>query len=118
VEALPVFLSPQIVPTQSVFRIEGELKSRLVGPLPALRAWPSSSTKLLANTVVQIAVNRTGDILTARLQNRCGSPDADADALAKAWALRFRPSPDAAIQWSEAVFQWQTTFPSVTGAQP
>ena len=118
VEALPVFLSPQIVRTQSVFRIEGKLKSRLAGPLPALRSWPSASTKLLTKTVVQIAVNQTGDILTVRLQSRSGSPDADADAVAKAWALRFRPSPDPAIRWSEAVFQWQTTFPSVAGAQP
>ena len=118
VEPLPVFLSPQIVPTQSVFRIEGELKGRFAGPPPALRAWPSASTKLLTDTVVQIAVNRTGDILTARLQSRSGSPEADADALSKAWSLRFRPSTDATIQWSQAVFQWQTKFPSVTGAQP
>jgi hypothetical protein len=118
VEALPVFLSPQIVPTQSVFRIEGALKGQLVSPLPALKPWPSASTKLLTKTVVQIAVNQTGDILTVRLQNRSGSPDADADALAKTWALRFRPSTDAAIRWSEAVFQWQTTFSSAAGAQP
>lgn len=118
VEPLPVFLSPQIVPTQSVFRIEGELKNRLVGPPPALPAWPSASTKLLTDTTVQIAVNRTGDILTARLQRRCGSAEADADALAKTWSLRFRPSTDEAVQWSQAVFQWQTTFPSAAGAQP
>ncbi|HEY3853975.1 MAG TPA: hypothetical protein VGO67_06250 [Verrucomicrobiae bacterium] len=118
VEALPVFLSPQIMPTQTVFRIEGELKNRLIGPLPPLRAWPSSGTKLLTKTVVQIAVNQTGDILTARLQSRSGSPDADADAVAKAWALRFRPSTDPTVQWAEAVFQWQTTFSSATGVQP
>jgi hypothetical protein len=117
-EPLPVFLSPQIVPTQSVFRIEGELAKRFLGPAPLLHAWPSPSTKLLTNTVVQIAANRTGDILTARLMTRCGSPDADADALAKAWSLRFRASADGRIQWAQAVFDWQTTFPVAPGAQP
>ena len=46
VEPLPVFLSPQIVPTQSVFRIEGELRSRFVGPPPVLRAWPGPEHKI------------------------------------------------------------------------
>ena len=117
-EPLPVFLSPQIVPTQSVFRIEGDLASRSPGPPPRFTAWPSPSTKLLTNTVVQIAANRTGDILTARLMTRCGSPDADADALAKAWSLPFRASSNASVQWAQVIFQWQTTFPRAAGAQP
>jgi hypothetical protein len=117
-EPLPVFLSPEIIPTQSVFRIEGEVGERLLGPAPALHPWPSTTRKLLTNTVVQIAVNRAGDVMAARLLSRCGSADADADAVAKASALRFRPSADARTIWAQAVFHWQTTFPSATGAQP
>jgi hypothetical protein len=117
-EPPPPFLTPQTVPTQSVFRIEGELANRLIAPPPALHAWPSPAAKLLANSVVQIAVNRTGDVQTARLLARCGSAEADADALAKTWALRFRPSADAPTLWAQAIFEWQTTFPAQAGALP
>ena len=117
-EPLPVFLSPQIIPTQSAFRVEGELAQRLLAPAPELHAWPSANTKLLADTVVQIAVNPAGDVVAARLLTRCGSVDADGDAVAKARALRFRASPGAPVRWSQAVFRWQTTFPAAAGTQP
>jgi hypothetical protein len=117
-EPQPVFLSTEIIPTQSVFRIEGGLAVRLVGPAPTLQPWPSTSRKLLTNTVVQIAVNQAGDVMAARLLTRCGSPEADADAVAKARALRFRPSTGAPTIWAQAVFYWQTTFPAATGTQP
>ncbi|HUD46547.1 MAG TPA: hypothetical protein VMR33_06940 [Candidatus Baltobacteraceae bacterium] len=117
-DPLPVFLSPVIIPTQSVFRIQGELAARLLGPPPALNAWPSTTKKLLTNTVVQIAVNQAGDVMAARLLTRSGSPDADGDAVAKAWALRFQPSADALTLWAQAVFRWQTTFPAAAGTQP
>jgi hypothetical protein len=117
-EPLPVFLSPVIIPTQSVFRIEGQLAQRLLSPAPALHAWPSTSKKLLTNTVVQIAVNRAGDVMAARLLTRCGSAEADGDAVAKASALRFRASADAPTTWAQAVFHWQTTFPAAAGTQP
>jgi hypothetical protein len=115
-EPLPAFLLPEIIPTQSVFRIEGELAQRLLDPAPELHAWPSA--QLLTNTVVQIAVNRDGDVMAARLLTRCGSADADGDAVAKAMALRFRPSADARTLWAQAVFHWQTTIPPAAGAQP
>jgi hypothetical protein len=117
-EPMPVFLSPVIVPTQSVFRIEGELADRLLGPAPELHAWASTTRKLLTNTVVQIAVNPAGDVMAARLLTRCGSADADGDAVAKARALRFRPSADARTLWAQAIFGWQTTFPAAAGTQP
>jgi TonB family protein len=117
-EPLPVFLSPVIVPTQSVFRIEGELVKRLISPAPDLHAWPSLNRKLLGNTVVQIAVNPSGDVMAARLVNGSGSPEADGDAMAKASALRFRPAADARTAWARAVFRWQTTFPAAAGTPP
>jgi hypothetical protein len=106
-EPLPVFLTPEIMPKQSVFRLEGGLGHRLLGARPALRAWPSE--KVLTNSVVQIAVNPLGEVVAARLDASCGLAGADADAVAQASALRFRPSPSAGTRWGEAIFQWQTT---------
>jgi TonB family protein len=117
-EPLPVFLSPMIVPTQSVFHIEGEMAKRLIGPAPTLRAWPSLDRKLLANTVVRIAVDPAGDVLAARLLNQSGSPEADADAVSKVSALRFRAEAEARTNWAQAVFRWQTTFPEASATPP
>jgi hypothetical protein len=112
-EPLPDFLTPETIPTQSVFRLEGALRDRLLGAGPSLRAQPSE--KLLTNSVVQIAVDPAGEVVAARLDASCGSPEADADAAAQARALRFRPFPSAGMQWGEAVFQWQTTEPAPAG---
>jgi hypothetical protein len=109
-EPLPAFLAPEIISTQSVFRLEGGLGDRLQGAGPDLPLQPSE--KLLTNSVVQIAVDPAGEVVAARLDAPCGSPEADADAVAKARALRFRAAPSEATQWGEAVFQWQTTEPA------
>jgi len=112
-EPLPVFLAPEIVPAQSLFRLQGELEGSLLGPPLQLRSW--SSSQLLSNSVVQIAVNPAGTILAARLEVRSGSAEADAEAVALARALRFTPSPAARTRWSQAAFQWQTTEPAAAG---
>jgi hypothetical protein len=114
-EPLPVFLAPEIVSTQSVFRLEGELEGSLLGLPLQLRAWPSP--QLLSNSVVQIAVDPEGAVLAARLECRSGSADADAEAVALARALRFTPWPAARTRWGQAVFQWQTTEPAAA-SQP
>jgi hypothetical protein len=113
-EPLPLFLAPEMIATQSVFRLEGGLSDRLLGAAPVLISWPSA--QLLTNSTVQIAVNPSGDVVAARLNARSGWEAADADALAKARALRFRPSSSAVLQWGEAVFQWQTI--ELAGAGP
>jgi hypothetical protein len=109
-EPLPTFLPPEIISTQSIFRLDGGLSDRILGAAPVLSTWPSA--QLLTNSTVQIAVDPTGEVVATRLETRCGAADADADALTKARALRFRPSPSAGTQWGEAVFQWQTTEPA------
>lgn len=109
-EPLPVFLAPEIIPTQSVFRLLGGLEDRLCGGAPLLRTWPSE--KLLNKSVVQIAVDPTGEVIATRLGAGCGLAEADADAVAKAGVLRFRPAPLAGMRWGEAVFQWQTAEPA------
>jgi len=110
----PDFLAPEIIPTQSVFRLDVGLGERLLGAGPSLRSQPSE--KLLTNSVVQIAVDPAGEVIAARLEESCGLPEADADAVAKSRALRFRPAPSAGTKWGEAIFQWQTTEP--VGAVP
>jgi hypothetical protein len=108
-EPPPIFLAPELIATQSVFRLEGGLRDRLLGPAPALSSWPSP--QLLTNSTVQIAVNPEGEVVAARLKARSGWDDADAEALAKARALRFRPSIGAGTRWGNAIFQWQTIEP-------
>jgi hypothetical protein len=112
-ESFPVFLAPEIIPTQSVFRLEGGLSDRLLEAAPALRTW--SSEKLLSNSVVQIAVNSVGEVVAAKLDTGCGLAEADAEAVATARALRFRPSSSAGTRWGDAVFQWQTAEQAVAG---
>jgi TonB family protein len=112
-EPPPDFLTPEIIPRQSVFRLEGGLADRLLGAGPSLRAQPSE--KLLTNSWVQIAVDPAGEVIAARLDASCGLTEADAEAVAKARALRFRPAPSAGTQWGEAIFQWQTMEPAAAG---
>lgn len=105
-EPPPAFLAPEVDLQASSFRLIG-LQDRLLGAGPVLRAWPS--TRILTNSPVQIAVNSSGEVVSARLEAGCGLAEADAEAVAQARALRFRPTPSAGTQWGEAVFQWQTT---------
>jgi hypothetical protein len=112
-EPLPDFLEPEVIPLQSVFRLEGGLRGRLLGAGPELSAQPGE--KILANSVVQIGVGPSGEVVAARLDAPSGSSAADADAVAKARALRFRSAPSAGTQWGEAVFQWQTSEPAGAG---
>jgi hypothetical protein len=114
-EPLPVFLAPEIVPTQSLFRLEGELEGSLLGR--PLQLCPWSGLQLLSNSVVQIAVDPSGAVLAARLEARSGSAQADAEAVALARALRFTAGSAARTRWGRAVFQWQTTEPAGAGQQ-
>jgi hypothetical protein len=112
-EPWPVFLPPEIIPTQSVFQLESGLADRLLGAAPALRVWTNAQP--LRKTVVQIAVNPAGEVVAARLEERCDLEEADADALAKARHLRFSARAAQGTQWGAAVFQWQTAAPAPAG---
>jgi hypothetical protein len=112
-EPPPLFLAPEMIATQSVFRLEGGLRDRLLGAPPVLSNWPSP--QLLTDSAVQIAVDAAGEVVATRLEARSGLAEADVDALAKARALRFRPSPSAGTRWGQAVFQWQTIEPAGAG---
>jgi TonB family protein len=116
-EPWPVFLTPEVARTHSFFEIGGELAGRQLnapGELPA-----ETNGQLLANSVVQIAVDSAGQVVAARLLERSGSAGADSSALATARHLRFRPVASPTPVWGSAVSEWQTVEPTnadVTGA--
>lgn len=113
-EPLPVFLPAPVFPTQSVFRLEGELRDRWKGPFPLLPA--QLSAQLLTNSIVELAVNAAGDVLVHRLLARSGSAAADDAALRAAKALRFAPSTNGTTGWGQAIFEWHTAPETNTAA--
>jgi TonB family protein len=71
---------------------------------------------LLANSVVEVAVDPAGQVVDARLlAPRSGSAEADNTALALAHGLRFKPVGSPAPVWGRAVFEWQTLEPTNAG---
>jgi TonB family protein len=109
-EPWPIFLTPELFRTQSLFRLQGAAAGRLLNPPAQLRAWPGA--QLLSNTVVQIAVDSAGQVVATRLLERSTSADADQNALGQARNLRFRPAPVESPVWGEAIFEWQTIEPT------
>jgi hypothetical protein len=104
-------------PGDAGVRIDGPLGlRRLVSPLPAPA--PQPSVELLKNTVIQIAVDPSGEVMTACLTANSGSPAADAAALGLARRLRFAPvnAPGAAPDWGRVIFAWQTVEPAPASA--
>jgi hypothetical protein len=110
-DAAPSFPATEPGLPESSFRVEGGLAARLIGPAAALRAWPSAN--LLTNSVVQFAVNRAGQVVSARLWAGSGLPDADTNAVATVGVLRFFPAAKnpAELAWDTATFYWKTIEP-------
>jgi TonB family protein len=107
-----IFLALDPPPPGSAMRLTGGLARRpRLGAAPALPSQPG--VQLLKNSVVQLAVDPSGEVISARLTGNSGSPSADATALATARLLRFAPITvaRAAVSWGEAVFSWQTIEP-------
>jgi TonB family protein len=113
-----MFLDPDPSPESSAVRIEGGLARRpLAAPVTHLPAQPG--VQLLGDTIVQMAVDSAGQVVSARLIGNSGSLAADATALAVARTLRFEPGldPRMAAAWGEAVFSWQTVEPPGAAAK-
>ncbi len=108
VDLMLMNLPPEQVRTNSSVRIEGALESRQLNSSAILPAWPSS--QLVNNTVIQLAVNGAGEVVSTVLLGRSGLPAADAKAMDLALNLRFRPSGTSlsGIIRGKAVFTWQT----------
>jgi hypothetical protein len=111
-EPLPVFPATSAARSQSVYHLEGPLAGRQLGPDAVPPSWPASP--LLTNSVVQFAVNRSGEVVLHRLISRCGLADADLAAVAITRKLRFSAlgATAPAVVWSKAIFQWQTLEPA------
>ncbi len=111
-EPLPAFTMSSSARAQSVYHVEGPLAARQLGRVVAASSWPAG--ELLKNSVVQFAVNRSGEVVLQRLLNRSGLAEADVQAVAITRGLRFLPLPatNPPLTWSKAVFQWQTLEPT------
>lgn len=98
----------EVVSTQSVLRITGNLQSRTVETPPALPSWVHS--ELLTNSAVEIAVDRAGEVVSVRLVQKSGLPEADRQALRVSSQLHFGSLAKAAdkITWGRIDFQWHT----------
>lgn len=107
IEALPVFVTSVVPHTNSVVRVDANLRDRAIGLPMKLPARPA--TDVLSNSVVEIAVNGAGEVVARRLAVGSTSKDADRDALEKAKLLRFRPLNAVGTIWGQAIFEWQTT---------
>ncbi|HWD20140.1 MAG TPA: hypothetical protein VHB20_12780 [Verrucomicrobiae bacterium] len=102
-------------PSASTVRLEGPLaRRRLLTSTAELPA--QASAQLAANSIVQIAVDPAGQVLSACVISDGGLPGADAEALRRARSWRFAPQPSApAVTWGNAVFSWQTIPPPAPG---
>jgi hypothetical protein len=106
----------ELVITQSVLRIEGQLTQRPLLASVNLPVWGHS--EVVADSVVQLAVHPNGATVSARLTASCGLSVADQYAVSVAKAAQFRPL-DAGqagaaqsplpLTWGVMVFQWRTT---------
>jgi TonB family protein len=63
--------------------------------------------------VVKFAVNRAGQVVSARLWAGSGLAEADASAVAAVDVMRFSPAApgSAELQWDAATFYWKTIEP-------
>ncbi|MBI2924432.1 MAG: hypothetical protein HYY24_01875 [Verrucomicrobia bacterium] len=122
-DSTPLTIPPEPLPTQSTVRVEGHLAARPLVASLELPVWPSS--ELLTNSVVQLTVNRAGEVLWATLLSTRGlkSPEqkaADQRALELARGARFQPVPGVSASppqpsgdliWGNLVFHWHTVPP-------
>lgn len=95
---------------KSGLKIEGDIKTRLISSLPELPSW--NHTEPLLDSVVQVAVNRAGDVVASRLVSSSGLSSANQKALEIVRTMRFRPlnseQAATALSWGTFIFQWQT----------
>jgi hypothetical protein len=126
VDIVNLVATSNLMPTQSVLRIEGALARRpLLAPL-TLSPWPASD--ILMNTKVQVFVDGDGYVISAVLLSRSGLPEADDNAYKLAKSARFQPlrktkpgeSPatDKAFEVGTLVFQWHTIPEPATNSPP
>ncbi len=113
--------------TQSILRVEGDLKGRRL--LTPMVLTPQPGTELLANSEVQVVVNAAGQLESVPvLLAKSGNPEADLEALRLAGTARFeRVSSDGPgkgasgdardkLTWGRLVFEWCTVPVPITNS--
>jgi hypothetical protein len=117
-ESVPDFPAAEASRPESFFRIEGALAGRQAAAPAPLPSWPANF--LVTNSVVQFAVNRAGQVVSAVLLAGSGLKEADDKALATVNVLRFRPAGAAASEytWDTATFYWKTIEPPPNPVAP
>ena len=113
IDSLPIFLSPETMRGQSALRMEGPLAARRLELRALLPSWARS--ELVTNSIVQVAANAAGEVISARLLARSGFADADQEALKISRTVRFHPEATAQkISWGKMIFEWNTVAPEPT----
>lgn len=100
--------------SNSQLRIEGDLALRKLIDSPELKTW--AHTEILSNTVAQIAVDKSGTVISVRLLSRSGLAEADRAALTVAREIRFGPSGKSDATWGRLVFDWHTVPATLTNS--
>ena len=123
--SIPDFIPVETL-AQSTFSLEGDAARRRL--LSDFKLESKPAAEILTNSVVQIAVDAGGNVFSAVLLVKCGSPEADANALALARSAQFQPlvrdGPDRpvslrpALDWGRIVFRWNTVPLPSTNAVP
>ena len=131
---MPVMPEPELVMPEarplripvlhSDVRVRGALSQRRLLTQVVLPSWPPRTNALneldlLTNTVVQLAVNAAGRVVSTTLSDKSGADEADRLALVEARLARFEPvgggeneavtNPLGHLMWGEMVFRWATT---------
>jgi hypothetical protein len=116
---LPALLQPPVLPLPAPLRTESNaelsavLRDRLEEPLPPIP--DQTSSELLKDSAVVVAVNAEGRVLTARLAERSGGSEsaqlADQSAVKLAMGLSFKPSAGAPLATGLLRIQWNTVLP-------
>ncbi len=94
-----------MVRSNSRFRVEGAIASRLAA-FPPLKSL--ATNEIFNETVAQVAVDPDGLVVSARLLEKSGFPEADRSALEIARRLSFLPMRTGGIVWGKLIFDWHT----------
>jgi hypothetical protein len=119
-ELLLNYLVPDTVRTQSLVTLDGDLIARASETTRTIPPWTSSD--MISNSVVELAADACGQVISVRLTGHCGSPEADRQALKIARNMVFAPVAAEVggrpITAGTLTFQWQTVLPPDTNSPP
>jgi hypothetical protein len=124
-DAVELYLVPDLAPAQSTLTLEGQLADRPLFSKFKLKSWPADD--ILTNSIVLAGVDRNGRVFSAVLLAKSRSKDADESALNLAKSFQFQPlrgsdparpgASPSALAWGRLVFHWQTVpLPATNGA--